>query len=138
MEVAEALVGVERQIDALEAQLAPLNERAKKLKARVLQHMEDGEWPDNARVSGATVYLHTQVWAGPLLGHDDLTAVLNDLGLFEYTPKTVNSQSLSAFVREHDTGDKTASLEERFASLDPELKSALKISEKITVKVTGA
>lgn len=138
MEVAEQLVAVERQIDVHETALEELKDRAKKLKARVQQFMEEGQFPISSNVSGANVHLQAQIWAGPATDHSDLAAALSDEGLFKLLPGTVHSGRLSSYVREHDTKDPTQTIEERFSSLPDSLKSAIKITEKFQIKVTGA
>ena len=139
MGVSHQLVEMTRQMNRLDTASVILLDRVKKCKQMLMDAMEVGAFPTNARIDGATVYHSSQVWASPLDGdHDALTHVLSELGLYEYVPHTVNSQSLSAYVREHLDEDETKDLEERLATLDPRLRSALKITDKQQIKVTGA
>lgn len=143
MELATAWVEKKRQIKALDAQAADLKAEVGIIETLLLEFIEKGEFPSKSRVNGATVYLKSQVWAGPDEGdHESLTNVLSDLGLVEYLPSKVNTQSLSAFVREHLDPDETLELSERLASpnpkpLDPKLLAALKITDRISVGVNG-
>jgi hypothetical protein len=70
--------------------------------------------------------------------------VLQSLGLIEYLPKTVNSQSLSAYVREFrdELGQVkigTVPQDGTLATdgLDPRLADILNLTEKFDVKATG-
>lgn len=143
MQAAEELVTVQRQLKLLEAQKSDLTTRKTQLSQVILDAMEAGDFPSSSRVAGATVFTQSQVWASPEYGHVRLTEVLNELGMDEYTPKTVNTNSISGFIREEIKKaevDETASLEERIAAsgLDPRLVAALKITEKTIIKVNGA
>lgn len=112
---------------------------------RLFELMEQGEWPNNARVDGATVYLQTQVWASAAdKDHARLSRVLRDVGLVEFLPSTVNSQRISGYVREHLHPDESLPLDERLRLGSPEngpmpeaLRDALKITEKHTIKPNG-
>lgn len=147
MAKARDLVVLQRRKKALDAQLGDVETRIKQLKTEMQTLIEDDQFPDKARVDGASVFLWRQIWAGPAGGdHDRLTAVLGELGLHEYQPTKVNTQSLSAYVREaladaplfSDDGS-ILTLEERARLVLPaSLVAALSLTEKRDVRVNGA
>jgi hypothetical protein len=94
--------------------------------------MEDGKLSTSFKCGKSNIHLHTQVWASPKESHDNLTDVLRELGMDEYLPRTVNTHSISAFVREHIDPDS-----QEVVGLPPELEAALKITHKMSVRVTG-
>ena len=110
------------------------------------------DFQESSRVDGASVFLWRQIWASPAkdddgeADHARLTAVLDGLGLDHLRPDKVNTQSLSAYVREqiedapifNDDGE-ALTLEQRArAVLDGSLVDALNLTEKREVHVTGA
>jgi hypothetical protein len=144
MDLARQLVELSSQRDDYAAHVASLDERIKAIKEIILTLVEDGRLPESFRCDGKNVHLHRQVWAGPINGdHKALAAVLAELGLIEYLPSTVNSQKISAFVREHiDPDNKHLELRDRLLSaepvaIDPRLLDVLKITEKRDIRVTA-
>lgn len=138
MQKASRLVGIRRQIKGLDAEVTDLKKDAAALEAELLVHMENGEFPTNARIDGATVSIKRQVWAGPKNGdHKVLAQVLYDLGLTEYVPKTVNTQSLSGYIREQLDDDKLKAIEDRLNNLDPRLRDVLNVTERVSIQANG-
>lgn len=149
MAAAKRLRDIAREAKALNAALGSLDEEAKRLKQVVDDGMTNELLSESFKVpGGGGIHLERMLWAGPAdKDHAALTAVLDELGLDEYKPSKVNSQSLSAFIREHldparIRDGRVLTIEERLLSedpkpLDPKLLAALKVSEKRTVKVTG-
>lgn len=133
MQVAERFVQNTRQKKRLEADLKVIKEQLENDMQAVLGLMEDGQLPESFKLNGATVFTREDIWASPSEGHEALAAALSELGLVEYLPKSVNSQSLSAYVREHKDDDG-----EFDESLIPEtLRAKLKISRTTKAVVTG-
>lgn len=152
MELAAHRVLLQRKKKALEAALAATQEELGIAGGLLLTSVDGGAFPESSRVEDATVFLFRQVWASPADGangkadHDRLTAVLDVLGLDEYKPSTVNTQSLSAYVREEikkapvfDDEGKVLTLEQRARRVLPSsLVDALRITEKREMRVNGA
>jgi hypothetical protein len=146
MRVAEDLVKFTRLMKQAKKTMEAFGEIVARCSGSLERYMEEGEYPLKAQADGATVSHTSQVWASPQGGdHARLTAVLDDLGLDWLKPGTVNSQTLSSYVREHLDPDKSLDLETRIANghpdngkLPPELVSVLKISDPAKIKVTGA
>lgn len=147
MDLARRRVLLQRKKKALESALDDVNEQIKACGPQLQTFVENGDFPESASVEDATVFLFRQVWASPLGGnHDHLTAVLDALDLHEYKPSKVNSQSLSAYVREElkkapvfDDEGRVLSLDQRARMVLPQsLVDALNITEKREMRVNGA
>jgi hypothetical protein len=142
-EYAQKMALLNDRLEAAASVTKALEERLKPIEATVRQYMENGDLPEGFKAGGRTFFFQRQLWAGPAESHEALTGVLAGLGLTEYLPKTVNAQSLSAYVRECLDPDKLLPLEQRLASpeprpLEPELLAALKVTEKVTLKCNKA
>lgn len=106
-------------------------------------YMKAGKWPLSGKVDGANLHHKLEVWASPIKNdlnkpdHDQLSVVLEALELFEFLPKTVNSQTMSGYVRDHlheddDDDVKAMPIEDRLLhnGFPPELLAVLNITEK--------
>lgn len=134
LQVADKYVTLTRRKRSLEADLRTVKAQLEDLQQSVLDLMEAGELPEKFGHEGASVFTREDVWASPANGdHAALSEVLRQLGMVEYLPKSVNSQSLSAFVREHknEAGEFDPTL------IDPQLLAVLKISKTTKAIVTG-
>lgn len=131
---ADALVKLaKRELAAAERVLKPLQEQ-------MLQLIENGKLPASFKHAQGSIYTQTQLWASPKDGdHKRLSDVLESLGLVEYLPQTVNSQSISGFVREfrNELGEVVVQDEDHPEGLPKELADVLNISERTTVKASG-
>lgn len=134
MQVADRYVKNTRRKKQLEADLKVVKANLEDDMQAVLDLMEAGELPESFKHDGATIFTREDIWASPLDGdHDALSGALASLGLVEYLPSKVNSQSLSAYVREHK--DDEGAFDE---TLIPEtLRERLKISRTTKAVVTG-
>lgn len=123
MELAAELVNKTREKRDLDARLDAVKKEIAGLEARILDAMEAGDLPMSFKLGRSTVFYRSDVRASAK-DHAQLTEVLKSLGLTEYLPKTVNSNSISAYVREHinDEGE--------IVDLDPALRDALNITEQ--------
>lgn len=120
--------------------LALAEKDLKPLQEQMLQLIEDGKLPTSFKFGNGTIYTQSQLWASPKDGnHARLTDVLKSLGLVEYLPQTVNSQSMSGFVREfrNDLGEVVVQDEDHPDGLPKELAEVLNISERTSLKASG-
>jgi hypothetical protein len=153
MQAAERLVLLERQRKAKAEALDTIEAEQKKIKARLMQAMEDGEFQSSSRVAGATVFLRTEIWAGApkvrdergkeVTDHRPLIAALEAAGLRHLLPRTVNTRTLTSYVKEcldEAEVDALASLEERIAAstLPDVLKDVVTVTEKHDIRINGA
>lgn len=79
------------------------------------------------KVDGITVYMARELWAGREddVSHEQACAALEEAGLGDYAGPRINSQSLSAHIRELDAaGD----------PLPPPLVGVIKVSEVFKIK----
>ena len=82
---------------------------------------------DRLTVSGVTVYVQRQLWAGREedVTHEQAAAALKKAKLGEYASPRVNTQSLSAYMRE---------LDEAGEDMPAALKGIIKLSEVFKVR----
>lgn len=113
--------------DALEAaklQVSILTTEIETMQTVVLEQFADAG-VTSVKLDGRTIYLSGQTWARPL-PDVDIAAALEECGLSDMVKKTVNTSSLSSWVREH-TADG--------AELPPPLAAALVVRKEWQVKV---
>lgn len=141
MDYARELVALQDELDVLEAQIKDLETRIAMRKEQVQLLIDTGDLPDSFHCNGRNIHIAHQIWASPADGdHPRLTEVLRELGLIEYLPSTVNTHSISAYVREFADPNEALLIEERLLSadpkpLDPQLLAALKVTVKSAVRV---
>lgn len=124
----------------LKQRLLEVRESMKKYEARLIDHMENERIPESFRLGKASVFTREETWASAKDGdHANLVTVLESLGMRDLLPKTVNSQSLSGYVREFrdEDGEVVIASEDNPEGLHPDLAAALNITRKTKVIVTG-
>lgn len=133
LEVARQYVALSRRKKELDRELASVKDKLEELESTVLDLIEQEALPSSFRLDGASIFTREQLWASPKnKDHAALAAVLREIGLVEYLPRTVNSHSISAYVREH-VSEETGEVE----GLDPRLLDALNISRQTKAVVNG-
>lgn len=137
MQIAERFYELDAHVKSLELSLTEAKNERKPYEAAMLDLFEQGKLPHSFKHRQGSIYLHTQVWASAKnKDHEKLTDVLKSLGLIEFLPKTVNSQSLSAYVREFR--DELGQVKIGGSDgLPQELADVLSISERASVRATG-
>lgn len=132
MEVAHDYVLLNRKKRSLDRELAEVKKQIEEMEPVMLDLIESEQLPHSFKIDGASVFTREQLWASPLDGdHQALAQALDELGLVEYLPKTVNSHSISAYVREHLNEDGEVE------GIDPRLLDRLKITRQTKAVVTG-
>lgn len=133
--VTTELEGVRRLI-ALHEEIEDLEDKLKAAKAErsaiadlVLQDFQR-QGVSKTTVNGKTAYLLRQVWANVAEGQfEALKEALLQLNAGDIVKETINTQSLSAFVREFEPDD------QGLPGLPAELRGLVKISEKFDIRV---
>lgn len=138
MQVAREFQEKCRELKDAEAEVARIKEDIKPLHAQMLDLIENEKLPQSFRGPlGGNIHQSSQLWASPKDGnHARLAEVLESLGLTEYLPKTVNSQSISAYVREFrdEMGNIVIAENEGDPGLPKALADVLNMTEKFAVK----
>ncbi|MFA5458090.1 MAG: hypothetical protein WC261_10715 [Synergistaceae bacterium] len=125
----------------IEAELATVKEKLAELEPFILEQFEKAGI-QNMKVGDWKPYINREIWASVDKTHPQAMEILKANGLADLVNETVNSQSLSAFIREQvklfeDTDSK--SLEEILKeALPEELLNVLKVSEKTSLRVVKA
>ena len=92
-------VQLEKDRRQLEAQLKSLKARKAKLEEQLLTEFEQ-TGVQNMRVDGMTVFIHRQTWANHAGNPAALVEAMRAAGMDEMVKVSVNTQTLSAWVRE--------------------------------------
>lgn len=92
-------VALKREKAQVEARLRVINGELSSLEEQLLDQFADDGITKVGTDDGATVFIHSQLWASPKEDEREaLVAALRENGLEDYT--TINHQSFSGFVRE--------------------------------------
>ena len=112
----EVLVdGVKRQLTAMED--------------AVLEGLVEAGLQSVKTTTGSTIYLHRQLWAGPVDGdYERACEALNVAGLGDLVQTRFNTSTLSAWCRERDKAGEP---------LPPSFDGAIHVAEKSSVRVRG-
>ena len=142
------LAQLQEEKKELEQRKKEINEEIKNIQEPLLEQMdEEGVdkitvvvgYTDEGNPIRRTVHKRRQVWAssnGDMVG---LIEALHEAGLdTEYVEQTVNSNRLSAFVRQYDDEDRPLSAEEIKQRLPEPLQNAVKVTEKIDLNSVKA
>jgi len=124
-EVRLRYVELRRERDEVSAQLDRIKDEMRTLEDEIKLDFERTGM-ESCRVNGMTIYINRQLWASAKDGdHDRLCAALAGAGFGDMIKTSVNTQSLSALVREHDAaGD----------DLPGALKEAVEVAEVFSVR----
>jgi hypothetical protein len=126
-ELADRLKAARDRKKELDARVKETNAEIEQLDRELSDMMAEQEVERFSR-NGSTFYLNTRLFASPAAGcRDDLMQALKDNGYGSLVVETVNSNTLSSFVREQ----KAANADEIPAWLEPYVSAY----EKVTVGV---
>lgn len=132
MEIAEAFRIASKRVKDAKMELKDANVELGKLESVMLDLIENEKLPASFSHNGASIYTREEIWASAKdKDHAAVVAVLESLGLVEYLPQTVNSQSLSGYIREFK--DESGEL----VGIPEELLAVLKITKKPRVIAAG-
>lgn len=100
MDLADKLKSAKESKKALEAQIKELNAEISKLDLALTDAMAESEC-ERFSHNGSTFYLNSRLYASPASGKkEDLIAALRKEGYGSLVTETVNSNTLSSFVKE--------------------------------------
>lgn len=119
----------------LKDELNEVKEKLAQLEEELTPEFERAGVP-NISVNGRTIYIHKQLWAGYKENREDALEALKKAGLDNYVYETYNTHSLSAYFRElyRDHEDEYGFVDDPENILDPELKGAIKLTEKVSLR----
>lgn len=132
------LAALQHRKASLEAEVKEINKKIENLQEVLLEEaFEEGidkmtvsiGNDENGHPIKRTVYLQRKVWAGHNGDQEQLNEALRQAGLEEYIKETVNTNSLSAFVREYDP-EHNLDPESIKSKLPEPLRDVIKVSEQ--------
>jgi hypothetical protein len=131
---------------ALKAELKEVSEKKKELGDFLLDEMADngmekmtvrlGE-DENGQPVCKTLFVRRQLWAGHKDGMEKLIAALKDTGYSDLVGERVNTNTLSAMVRELDANN-NLDPEDIIAMLPERLAKAIKVTAKVELRARNA
>lgn len=122
------LIEVYAEIEDLESRLDAAKRERDAIKSLVLQDFQS-QGISKTTVNGRTAYLSRQIWASVAGAVDEVKAALVSLGVGHMVKETINTQTLSAYVREFESDD------QGMPDLPAELKGLVKVTEKFDIRV---
>jgi 3-methyladenine DNA glycosylase Tag len=117
------IVELKKQMEELDTQLKALKQAYDDLEPQVIEYMEK-EGLQRLTVDDRTVYVNRQIWASVSKSNPEALEILRENGLDDFIEEKVNSQRISAFVRE---------FEKNGEDIPDWCHDALNITEKYTV-----
>lgn len=125
MEKVRRLLEIDSAIASYNSRMDELKEERKELEEDLLEQFST-EGVSSLSVDGRIVYIHRQIWASAVEeSYDKLVRTLRSLGLGEMVKPKINTQVLSAYVREQLTVE---------GGLNKKLAPLLKVSEVFSIR----
>lgn len=127
---------------ALKARLKEIGEQRRQLEEHLLDDMADNGlakltvrvgFDDGGQPVMKTLYMRRQLWAGHQGDKQALMEALKHAGYQDLVGETVNTNTLSALIRELDP-DNNRSPEDIIKALPPELHTTIKVTEKVELR----
>jgi len=128
MELIKKLISIKKRLDELDAETKKLKAEYDALEPEVIAYLEQ-EGLDRVTMDGRTVYVRRQLWASVNKENPFALDILRENGLGDFIEEKVNSQRISAYIREF----------EKTGQVIPDwCKEALNITEKFNVSIVKA
>lgn len=122
MEIIKRIIEIKEEVEKREAELKKLKAEFADMEPQVINYME-AEGLQKVTIDDRTVYVKRQVWASLDRSNSRALEILRDNGLGDFIEEKVNSQRISAYVREV----------EKDGDIPPWCHAALNITEKYNV-----
>ncbi|MDD4986628.1 MAG: hypothetical protein PHQ43_12780 [Dehalococcoidales bacterium] len=97
----KTLVSLKKQMEDLDTQLKSLKQEYDELEPQVIEYMSS-EGLQRLTVDDRTVYVNRQIWASVNRANSEALSILRSNGLDDFIEEKVNSQRISAYVREYE------------------------------------
>ena len=122
----------------LEGDVDAIKEELKVLEPQIMDRFENAGMQSMRSKSGVTLYIRREVWAGAAEGAEVLLLeTLKSCGLGDMVKEKVNTQTLSAYVREveKDTFNGASVTPEKLVqALPPALQTAVAVTERFSLR----
>jgi len=122
----------------MEGDVDKLKEELQKLEPQIMERFENAGMQSMKSKSGVVVYIRRDLWAGAAEGADALLLeALKTVGLGDMVKEKVNTQTLSAYIREAEREHFAGAASEipKLISVLPEpLRGAVAITEKFSLR----
>lgn len=134
-DLVQQFIDLTQEKESKEGDLEKVKERIDKLETELLARYERAGMQSMKAASGHTVFMLRQVFAGAKdKNMDGLKDALKAIGLDELVKEAVNSQRLSAWVREQEKELNKPDMASFLAALPEPLHDVLAVHEKYSIK----
>lgn len=127
LETIKELVRLKKEIKDLEAQAEELKSRFSIIEPAVISFMEQSGM-QKITVDSRTVFIKRQLWASLNKEIPDALQIMKDAGAGDFIKETVNTMTMSAYVRE----------QEKEGTIPEWCNKALSVTEKFNVGIRKA
>lgn len=122
-----------------EAETEKLKERMAELEPQIMERFENAGMQSMKSKQGTVIYIRRDLWAGAKEGAEVLLLeALKAVGLGDMVKEKVNTQTLSAYIREQEKdqfgANVSAKPEEIIGVLPEGLREAVNITEKFSLR----
>ena len=131
-------IELDRKRKALEGDVEEVKEKLAELEPQIMQRFENAGMRSMKSTSGVTIYIRRELWAGAAQGSEVLLLEsLKQVGLGDMVKEKVNTQTLSAYIREvekNEFGGNEVEPEKIVQALPPGLQTSVAITEKFSLR----
>jgi DNA-binding ferritin-like protein len=132
-------IDLEDQRKGKEGEIDKIKERLAELEPQIMERFENAGMQSMKSKQGTVIYIRRDLWAGAKEGADVLLLeALKSVGLGDMVKEKVNTQTLSAYVREQEKeqfgATVTATPEEILGVLPEGLRGAVHITERFSLR----
>jgi len=131
-------IELDEQRKAKEGEIDAIKEELAALEPQIMERFENAGMQSMKSKQGTTLYIRRELWAGAAEGSENvLLHTLKVIGLGDMVKEKVNTQTLSAYVREQEKEHFNGSVrkpDEIISILPAPLQAAVALTEKFSLR----
>jgi DNA-binding ferritin-like protein len=131
-------IELDEQRKGKEGEVDKIKERMAELEPVILERFENAGMQSMKSKMGATIYIRRELWSGAAEGSEVLLLeVLKSIGMGDLVKEKVNTQTLSAYVREVEKetfNGAAVDPNELIKALPEQLQPVLKVTQKFSLR----
>lgn len=136
-DLVNSFLDLDQRIRAKEGELDKLKEARADLEAILLDRFEHAGMQSMKAIDGTVVYVRRDLWASAETGQEArLHDRLKQMGLGDMVREKVNTQTLSAYIRECEAAGlgRQGTVDEILQLLPPDLRGTVRLSERFSLR----
>ena len=132
-------IELDEQRKGKDSEIDKIKERMAELEPQIMERFENAGMQSMKSTQGTVIYVRRDLWSGAKEGADVLLLeALKSVGLGDMVKEKVNTQTLSAYVREQEKeqfGQNVSAKPEEIIGVLPEpLRNAIAITERFSLR----